>query len=74
MERQEADHRTLADQSIARRSLLKGAGAGALAVGTLGREDSCPPRLLLRIPCGWILRVHDSGQRHRGAPCGVPYR
>jgi branched-chain amino acid transport system substrate-binding protein len=41
MDRQEADDRMLADQSIARRSLLKGAGAGALAVGAGGFLSAC---------------------------------
>jgi branched-chain amino acid transport system substrate-binding protein len=41
MDRQEAGDRTPADQSIARRSLLKGAGAGALAVGAGGFLSAC---------------------------------
>jgi len=41
MDRQESDDRTLAGQGIARRSLLKGAGAGALAVGAGGFLSAC---------------------------------
>jgi branched-chain amino acid transport system substrate-binding protein len=41
MDRQESDDRTLRDQPIARRSLLKGAGAGALAVGAGGFLSAC---------------------------------
>jgi branched-chain amino acid transport system substrate-binding protein len=41
MDRQESDRRVLADQPIARRSLLKGAGAGALAVGAGGFLSAC---------------------------------
>ncbi len=41
MDRQEADDRMLADRGIARRSLLKGMGAGALAVGAGGFLSAC---------------------------------
>jgi len=41
MDRQEADDRVLRDQPIARRSLLKGVGAGALAVGAGGFLSAC---------------------------------
>jgi len=41
MDRQEADGRMLADQPIARRSLLKGAAAGAVAVGAGGFLSAC---------------------------------
>jgi branched-chain amino acid transport system substrate-binding protein len=41
MDRQEADDRMLRDQPIARRSLLKGMGAGALAVGAGGFLSAC---------------------------------
>jgi branched-chain amino acid transport system substrate-binding protein len=36
MERQEADHVTLAGQDLTRRSLLRGVGLGAVAAGTVG--------------------------------------
>jgi branched-chain amino acid transport system substrate-binding protein len=41
MDRQGADDRMLRDQPIARRSLLKGVGAGALAVGAGGFLSAC---------------------------------
>ena len=41
MDRQGADDRMLRDQPIARRSLLKGMGAGALAVGAGGFLSAC---------------------------------
>jgi branched-chain amino acid transport system substrate-binding protein len=41
MDRQDADNPMLPDLSIARRSLLKGAGAGALAVGAGGFLAAC---------------------------------
>jgi len=41
MDRQGADDRMLRDQPIARRSLLKGAGAGTLAVGAGGFLSAC---------------------------------
>jgi branched-chain amino acid transport system substrate-binding protein len=41
MNRQGADDRMLRDQPIARRSLLKGVGAGTLAVGAGGFLDAC---------------------------------
>jgi branched-chain amino acid transport system substrate-binding protein len=41
MDRQGADDRMLRDQPIARRSLLKGAGAGTLAVGAGGFLEAC---------------------------------
>jgi hypothetical protein len=41
MNRQGADDRMLRDQPIARRSLLKGVGAGTLAVGTGGFLSAC---------------------------------
>jgi branched-chain amino acid transport system substrate-binding protein len=41
MDRQDADNVVLPDQPIARRSLLKGAGAGALAVGAGGFLAAC---------------------------------
>jgi branched-chain amino acid transport system substrate-binding protein len=41
MDRQGADDRMLRDQPIARRSLLKGMGAGALAVGAGGFLGAC---------------------------------
>jgi branched-chain amino acid transport system substrate-binding protein len=41
MDRQDADDRTPLDQPIARRSLLKGMGAGALAVGAGGILSAC---------------------------------
>jgi branched-chain amino acid transport system substrate-binding protein len=41
MDRQDTDNIMLPDQSIARRSLLKGAGAGALAIGAGGFLAAC---------------------------------
>jgi branched-chain amino acid transport system substrate-binding protein len=41
MDRQDADNAMLPDQPIARRSLLKGAGAGALAMGAGGLLAAC---------------------------------
>jgi branched-chain amino acid transport system substrate-binding protein len=41
MDRQEADDRMLRDQPIARRSLLKGVGAGTLAAGAGGFLSAC---------------------------------
>jgi len=41
MDRQDADHTMLPDQPIARRSLLKGVGAGALAMGAGGLLAAC---------------------------------
>jgi branched-chain amino acid transport system substrate-binding protein len=41
MDRQGADDRMLRDQPIARRSLLKGVGAGTLAVGAGGFLSAC---------------------------------
>ena len=41
MDRQDADKPMLPDQPIARRSLLKGVGAGALAVGAGGFLAAC---------------------------------
>jgi branched-chain amino acid transport system substrate-binding protein len=41
MNRQEPDYSSLRDQPIARRSLLKGIGAGALAVGAGGVLSAC---------------------------------
>ena len=41
MDRQESDDRMLPDRPIARRSLLKGAGVGALAVGAGGFLSAC---------------------------------
>jgi branched-chain amino acid transport system substrate-binding protein len=41
MDRQDADNMMLPDQPIARRSLLKGAGAGALAIGAGGFLAAC---------------------------------
>ncbi len=41
MDRQKADDGELRDQSIGRRSLLKGIGAGALAIGAGGVLEAC---------------------------------
>lgn len=41
MDRQDADHAMLPDHPIARRSLLKGVGAGALAMGAGGLLAAC---------------------------------